>query len=149
MRSKAEMAPIRHLIITGAGGYLGRGLVAAALAEGRSVTALGRGSHGLPAGVRRVNWSLGEALPRACLDPALAADQQALVHLAHDWRERTPGDDRNRAGSLLLRDGARGSGQGLGLGLSIARTCVQAHGGDVALTNRLEGGLRASIRLPA
>ena len=46
-------------------------------------------------------------------------------------------------------DGARGSGQGLGLGLSIARTCVQAHGGDVALTNRLEGGLRASIRLPA
>lgn len=112
MRSKAEMAPIRHLIITGAGGYLGRGLVAAALAEGRSVTALGRGSHGLPAGVRRVDWRLGEALPRACLDPALAADQQALVHLAHDWREQTPGDDRNRAGSLLLRDGARGSGVG-------------------------------------
>ena len=80
--------------------------------KGAAVTALGRGSHGLPAGVRRVDWSLGEALPRACLDPALAADQQALVHLAHDWRERTPGDDRNRAGSLLLRDGARGSGLG-------------------------------------
>ena len=44
---------------------------------------------------------------------------------------------------------ARGSGQGLGLGLSIARTCVQAHGGDVVLANRPDGGLRASIHLPA
>lgn len=39
-------------------------------------------------------------------------------------------------------------GQGLGLGLSIARTCVQAHGGDVVLCNRAEGGLRATIFLP-
>ncbi len=38
---------------------------------------------------------------------------------------------------------------GAGLGLSIARGIVAAHGGDVALENRAEGGLRATVRLPA
>ncbi|SDD73401.1 Signal transduction histidine kinase [Cupriavidus sp. YR651] len=37
---------------------------------------------------------------------------------------------------------------GLGLGLAIARSCIRAHGGDVTLHNRLEGGLRAVIELP-
>ncbi|MCS6879614.1 MAG: ATP-binding protein [Geminicoccaceae bacterium] len=37
---------------------------------------------------------------------------------------------------------------GVGLGLSIARGIARAHGGDVTLANRPEGGLRASLRLP-
>lgn len=37
---------------------------------------------------------------------------------------------------------------GLGLGLAIARSCIRAHGGDVTLQNRREGGLRAVIELP-
>jgi signal transduction histidine kinase len=37
---------------------------------------------------------------------------------------------------------------GTGLGLSIARTIVRAHGGDVALTNRTEGGLLVTVTLP-
>lgn len=37
---------------------------------------------------------------------------------------------------------------GTGLGLSIARTIVRAHGGDVALTNRTEGGLLLTVTLP-
>ena len=37
---------------------------------------------------------------------------------------------------------------GTGLGLSIARTIVRAHGGDVALTNRAEGGLFVTVTLP-
>jgi signal transduction histidine kinase len=36
----------------------------------------------------------------------------------------------------------------VGLGLSIARSCVRAHGGEVSLANRPEGGLRATITLP-
>jgi len=37
---------------------------------------------------------------------------------------------------------------GHGLGLSIARTIVRAHGGDIELSNRAEGGLRAKIVFP-
>jgi len=38
---------------------------------------------------------------------------------------------------------------GAGLGLSIARSIVLAHGGALSLANRKDGGLRAEIRLPA
>lgn len=37
---------------------------------------------------------------------------------------------------------------GVGMGLSIAADIVARHGGDLKLTNRLEGGLRVSISLP-
>ncbi len=38
---------------------------------------------------------------------------------------------------------------GVGLGLSIVRNIVRAHGGDVTLENRAEGGLRVRLVLPA
>ncbi len=37
---------------------------------------------------------------------------------------------------------------GAGLGLAIAQSVVQAHGGELTLANRLGGGLRACIKLP-
>ncbi|MFV2091703.1 MAG: ATP-binding protein [Hyphomicrobiales bacterium] len=37
---------------------------------------------------------------------------------------------------------------GTGLGLTVARTIIRAHGGDIALSNRAEGGLRVEIKLP-
>jgi signal transduction histidine kinase len=37
---------------------------------------------------------------------------------------------------------------GVGLGLAIAQSIVQTHGGTLTLSNRLEGGLRATIVLP-
>ncbi len=37
---------------------------------------------------------------------------------------------------------------GVGLGLPIARNMLRAHGGDVVLRNRPEGGLRAIVSLP-
>jgi signal transduction histidine kinase len=38
---------------------------------------------------------------------------------------------------------------GIGLGLAIALSIVQAHGGQLTLANRPEGGLRAAVTLPA
>jgi signal transduction histidine kinase len=37
---------------------------------------------------------------------------------------------------------------GVGLGLAIALSAVQAHGGEIVLANRPSGGLRASVALP-
>jgi signal transduction histidine kinase len=37
---------------------------------------------------------------------------------------------------------------GIGLGLATARTIARAHGGDVIVANRPEGGLRAIVTLP-
>jgi two-component system osmolarity sensor histidine kinase EnvZ len=37
---------------------------------------------------------------------------------------------------------------GSGLGLSIARDIVRAHGGDVVLVDSPMGGLRATVRIP-
>lgn len=38
---------------------------------------------------------------------------------------------------------------GVGLGLPIARNIIRAHGGDIVLSNRPSGGLKATITLPA
>jgi signal transduction histidine kinase len=37
---------------------------------------------------------------------------------------------------------------GIGLGLAIALSIIQAHGGELTLVNRKAGGLRASVTLP-
>jgi len=37
---------------------------------------------------------------------------------------------------------------GMGLGLAIARSVIRAHGGDVMIANREEGGLRVTVTLP-
>jgi signal transduction histidine kinase len=47
------------------------------------------------------------------------------------------------------RLGTARTGDGLGLGLSIAASVAQVHGGDLAITPLERGGLRVSIRLPA
>ena len=37
---------------------------------------------------------------------------------------------------------------GIGIGMAIARSIIRAHGGDITLENRAQGGLRATLRLP-
>ncbi|GLS83484.1 two-component system sensor histidine kinase EnvZ [Paraferrimonas haliotis] len=62
-----------------------------------------------------------------------------------------PGIDSNKLEELFQPftqgDTARGS-VGSGLGLAIVRRIVVSHGGHVSLTNRQEGGLSATVRLP-
>jgi nucleoside-diphosphate-sugar epimerase len=113
---------ISHLIVTGAHGYLGAALVDAALAAGYRVTLLTRGAKSPRPALREIPWRLGEALPQEALDPAIAPDAQALVHLAHDWRDSDVETGANTAGARILRDGARA----LGLGRSIFISSVSA-----------------------
>ncbi len=59
--------------------------------------------------------------------------------------------DRDRVFSPFVRLEAsrcRDTG-GTGLGLSVARAAIRAHGGDIDLTNRPDGGLRVRVALPA
>jgi two-component system osmolarity sensor histidine kinase EnvZ len=47
-----------------------------------------------------------------------------------------------------FESGGASGGQGHGLGLTIARDIIRAHGGEIVLSQSPLGGLRASIRLP-
>ena len=47
-----------------------------------------------------------------------------------------------------LEDSRNRETGGTGLGLTVARTIIRAHGGDIALINRDEGGLRVVVTLP-
>lgn len=49
---------------------------------------------------------------------------------------------------VRLEDSRSRDTGGTGLGLPIARSILRAHGGDVVLLNRPEGGLRARVTLP-
>lgn len=86
-------------------------------------------------GSARVSTALldGRAMVRVEDDgPGLPEDQQQAVfepfHRAEPSRNRRTG--------------------GAGLGLTVARQAARAHGGDVVLTNRPDGGLTADLTLP-
>lgn len=61
-----------------------------------------------------------------------------------------PADDMERVfGPFVRLEGSRSRDTGgIGLGMAIARSIIRGHGGDIALANRPEGGLRATILLP-
>ena len=67
-------------------------------------------------------------------------------------RDRGPGlnaQDRARLVEPFARgDDARGGTQGTGLGLAIAARVAKAHGGELKLECRQDGGLQASLILP-
>jgi nucleoside-diphosphate-sugar epimerase len=67
------------IVVTGAGGFVGRQLVRGLLEQGRSVTGVDSAAGSIPAGARVVAGDLGDAMVRA---EALAGGCTALVHLA-------------------------------------------------------------------
>jgi len=76
------------------------------------------------------------------LDPA----RGAAPHKAHEMREA--GKEGLHAGNIPFAGGTADEPSGSGLGLSIARNVVLAHGGEIALINRPAGGLRVVVSLP-
>ncbi|OAM88678.1 histidine kinase [Termitidicoccus mucosus] len=94
------------------------------------------------------------------IENAVRYGQRARVHLdlaaeclgivIDDDGPGIAAEDRERvfAPFFRLESSRNRATGGVGLGLAIARSIVRAHGGDIVLANRAEGGLRATIRLP-
>jgi signal transduction histidine kinase len=75
---------------------------------------------------------------------------EAVEITINDEGPGIPDDELTRVFEPFYRVEAsrnRGTG-GIGLGLAIALSVVQAHGGQITLSNRPEGGLRACVTLP-
>lgn len=106
---------IRHIIMTGASGYIGGRLVAAAQARGHTVTVLDRRLRTADAGVRVLRWALGETLPSGAVIAGLPAERQAFIHLAHDWTDVRLGPSEgalNIAAARTLLEASRLHGLG-------------------------------------
>lgn len=67
------------ILVTGAGGFVGRQIVTRLLARGEAVVAMDTVPHGIPAGARVVAGDLGDRALRA---EALAGGIDAVIHLA-------------------------------------------------------------------
>ncbi|MFK8333190.1 ATP-binding protein [Pseudomonas sp. BJa5] len=63
--------------------------------------------------------------------------------------DQGPGIDEAEQGRLLERFYSRGNDQGAGLGLAIVKAIADRLGGQIRLENRPQGGLRATLELPA
>jgi two-component system osmolarity sensor histidine kinase EnvZ len=74
---------------------------------------------------------------------ATAQERSVLVTVDDDG----PGIPADRRESVF-RPFESGAAGGTGLGLTIARDIVRAHGGEIVLEDSPLGGLRARIRLP-
>ena len=76
-------------------------------------------------------------------------DRQAEIDIEDDG-PGVPALELNRVFDPFYRREPSRSRQtgGIGLGLSVARSIARAHGGDVALANRPQGGLKAKVTLP-
>jgi signal transduction histidine kinase len=80
----------------------------------------------------------------------LAGGDGEIVAVIDDDGPGIPDRDRERVFSPFVRletSRSRDTG-GTGLGLSVARAAIRAHGGDIVLENRAEGGLRVTVTLP-
>jgi two-component system osmolarity sensor histidine kinase EnvZ len=97
--------------------------------------------------VRRAITNLVDNARRHARHVVLAASPQGArsVHVTVD--DDGPGIPSDRRESVF-RPFESGASGGTGLGLTIARDIVRAHGGDIVLEDSPLGGLRARIRLP-
>jgi two-component system sensor histidine kinase KdpD len=104
---------------------------------------------------RLIQQALGSLLSNAVahgksdqpIEVSAARDDSMLVISVADHGPGLAPGEENKVFEKFYR-GPRTRPGGLGLGLSIARQLVEAHGGQVVAQNQENGGARFSIRLP-
>jgi len=105
-----------------------------------------------PAMLRRVVQNLiGNAVKYAGnAEVSLNSDDQYIYLTVQDSGPGIPPEQLESVFKPFFRlDTARNTEDGsVGLGLSIARTLIHQHGGEISLENRPEGGLRVRVSLP-
>src|SRR5262245_40308498 len=114
--------------------------------------------HDLPAisvDARLIQQALNALLSNAAahgggdkpIEVTAARDGATLIVSVADRGNGLAPDEESKVFEKFYR-GPRARPGGLGLGLSIARQLVEAHGGELVAQNREGGGARFSIRLP-
>ncbi|MFT4246738.1 MAG: sensor histidine kinase [Pseudomonas sp.] len=83
----------------------------------------------------------------APLQLALASDERACVLTVADHGPGIPAAEAERVFERFVRGEHAPSG-GAGLGLAIVKRIVESHGGRIDLSNRVGGGLVATLRFP-
>ena len=81
----------------------------------------------------------------------LAEEGGHIVVIIDDHGPGIPEDERENVFAPFYRIESSRNREtgGTGLGLAVDRSAVRSHGGDIILANRPQGGLRATVLLPA
>lgn len=130
------------------------GLRAGGTGENAAIrTDIARDSDAVDVNATQIEQVLMNLLRNAC-QAAKEGDAEIVVAARSDgeWstvvvRDRSGGIPPDRLKSLFSRELQSTSG-GLGLGLAISRTIIEAHGGRIWAENNDEGGISFSFRVP-
>ncbi|RAU23417.1 two-component sensor histidine kinase [Paramagnetospirillum kuznetsovii] len=105
-----------------------------------------------PAALKRAITNLADNAVKygGCAHVTLAPSEDGVALTIDDSGPGIPQADFERVFAPFVRleaSRSRDTG-GSGLGLAVARAAIRAHGGDITLANRPEGGLRVTVSLP-
>ncbi|MFK0298252.1 sensor histidine kinase [Brevundimonas sp. NPDC090276] len=122
---------------------------------GRDVRLTAEGEHLIQGDRDQLDRALGNLIDNAVLygdraEVVVTSEGGEVVCTIDDAGPGLPPDQLEAVFSPFRRleaSRSRATG-GAGLGLSISRSVVERSGGTVSLSNRAEGGLRATVRLP-
>ncbi|WP_341020452.1 sensor histidine kinase [Brevundimonas diminuta] len=134
---------------------LAREVVTRQVAMGRDVRLTAAGEHLVNGDRDQLDRALSNLIDNAVLygdraEVAVTSEEGAVVCIIDDSGPGLPPDQLEAVFSPFHRleaSRSRATG-GAGLGLAISQSIIERSGGGVILSNRLEGGLRATVRLP-